>query len=218
MPDVPLILKLKRQEHKGVAIAQDIILKKVYRIFPDAVFHGGTAIWRCYQGNRFSEDVDLYLKRDIPRLNTLFKELVREGFQIKKKKIGKNSLYSTLARDRTTVRLEALFLKKDGILADYLTSEGMIMTVISLSPEALVLEKAQAYLNRKKVRDLYDTFFLLRHVKTAEEIAPVIRRWVDKYSPPVDEKNLKVIIIEGLVPSSEKMLEYIRRWEQQNTK
>ena len=31
------------------------------RVEPDATLYGGTAIWRCYGGNRFSEDIHIYL-------------------------------------------------------------------------------------------------------------------------------------------------------------
>lgn len=60
---IPLILQLKRQNHKELAIAQDIMVENIFNI-EDAVFHGGTAIWRCYGGNRFSEVIDLYLPND----------------------------------------------------------------------------------------------------------------------------------------------------------
>jgi predicted nucleotidyltransferase component of viral defense system len=58
---IPLILRLKRANHKELAKAQDIIVKALYETFNEAVFHGGTCIWRCYGGNRFSEDIDVYL-------------------------------------------------------------------------------------------------------------------------------------------------------------
>ncbi|MBM3309818.1 MAG: hypothetical protein FJY77_06125, partial [Candidatus Altiarchaeales archaeon] len=56
MTNIPLALRLKKQAHKKVAEAQDIIVRELYNVFDNAVLHGGTAIWRCYQGNRFSED------------------------------------------------------------------------------------------------------------------------------------------------------------------
>jgi len=54
MVSIPLILKLKKKSEKEIAYAQDIVVGELYKFFPDAVIHGGTAIWRCYQGNRFS--------------------------------------------------------------------------------------------------------------------------------------------------------------------
>ena len=61
---IPLILKLKRAQQKEIAKAQDIIVNTLYEVFENAVLHGGTSIWRCYNGNRFSEDVDVYIVKD----------------------------------------------------------------------------------------------------------------------------------------------------------
>ena len=57
---IPLALRIKKAQHKEIAEAQDIVVEELYRIFSKAVFHGGTSIWRCYNGNRFSEDIDVY--------------------------------------------------------------------------------------------------------------------------------------------------------------
>ena len=58
MTEIPLILKLKKQNHKELAEAQDIMIENIFDV-DDAVLHGGTAIWRCYKGKRFSEDIDI---------------------------------------------------------------------------------------------------------------------------------------------------------------
>ena len=45
-----------------LAELQDEVIDIIYnRVEPDATLYGGTAIWRCYGGNRFSEDIDIYL-------------------------------------------------------------------------------------------------------------------------------------------------------------
>ena len=59
---LPLHHKLKKKIHKTIALAQDILVMKMYEKFPNAIIHGETAIWRCYGSNRFSEDVDVYLQ------------------------------------------------------------------------------------------------------------------------------------------------------------
>jgi hypothetical protein len=58
MSSIPLALKLKKRTHRTVAYAQDLIVPQIYVSFPFSVVHEGTAIWRCYGGNRFSEDKD----------------------------------------------------------------------------------------------------------------------------------------------------------------
>lgn len=63
---IPLMLKLRKSAHKDIAAAQDLIVESLYDTFNDAVLHGGTCIWRCYQGKRFSEDIDMYIPKDLP--------------------------------------------------------------------------------------------------------------------------------------------------------
>ena len=212
MPEIPLILKLKKQMHKDIASAQDIIVKELYNVFDKAVFHGGTVIWRCYKGNRFSEDIDVYIPKDENKINTLFLNLEKRGFIIKKKKISKNSLYSSMELNRTLVRFEALFKEQKGSLKEYSTSDGNLIIVYTLTPEELIKEKTNAYLARLKIRDLYDIFFLLRYVQDKKHVSRELNRLIKEFKEPIDEKDLKVLIIEGLVPTTEKMSEYITRF------
>ncbi|MFH1246948.1 MAG: nucleotidyl transferase AbiEii/AbiGii toxin family protein, partial [Candidatus Micrarchaeota archaeon] len=59
----PLANKLKKRLHLETATLQDEVVDLIYSI-SSPVLHGGTAIWRCYAGNRFSEDLDFYMPRD----------------------------------------------------------------------------------------------------------------------------------------------------------
>lgn len=174
------------------------------------MLHSGTAIWRCYGGNRFSEDVDVYIAKDVKKLAKLFSMLEKMGFVVEKRKIGERSLYSTLRFNRTVVRFEAVFKAASGSLKEYETAEGNLLTVYTLKPEELIGEKVAAYLNRFKVRDLYDIFFLLRYVEDFSLVRKALERFLAGFKAPVDEKDLKVLILEGLVPSSQKMLDYIK--------
>lgn len=186
-------------------------MRELYSVFDDAVLHGGTGIWRCYHGNRFSEDIDVYMKKDIKKLNVLFERLKHKGFFIEKKKIGEKSLFSTLKFNRAVVRFEALFKKADGSLKEYEAIDGNFITVYVLTPEELVNEKADAYLKRLKIRDLYDVFFLLRYVSNDSEVREKLKLLIKAFKSPVDEKELKVLIFEGLAPAAEKMIEYIKK-------
>src|SRR3989338_3986339 len=162
---LPIQLKLKRKIHNDIAYAQDLIVETIYEFFPSAVIHGGTAIWRCYQGNRFSEDIDMYIIKNPEKINLFFEALKKGGFKIAKKKIWEKSIHSTLELNRTIVRFEAIFKKINGTLKEYQTAEGNLITIYTLTPEELIKEKVNAYLKRYKVRDLYDIFFLLRYVE-----------------------------------------------------
>jgi predicted nucleotidyltransferase component of viral defense system len=209
---IPLCLKIKRKYHKEIAAAQDVVVELLYSMFPQAVLHGGIAIWRCYSGTRFSEDLDVYISRDVERINRLFAALERRGFEIPKRRIKKNALYSALRMGRAEVRLEALFKLVKGTLREYETVDGNLLTVYALSPEDLLREKVEAYLTRRKVRDLYDVFFLLRLMPKTEETKSAVSRLLAKFRPPVDERELRAVILSGAVPSVSSMLEYMRRW------
>ncbi|MBU1199879.1 MAG: nucleotidyl transferase AbiEii/AbiGii toxin family protein [Nanoarchaeota archaeon] len=209
---IPLILKLKKTRHKEIAKAQDMIIEELYRFFDKAVLHGGTAIWRCYSGNRFSEDIDVYLRKDIKKVNALFDSLEKKGFIIKKKKISEKSIFSNLQINRTMVRFEAVFKEQEGFLKEYETSDGNLITIYTLIPEILIKEKVNAYLNRFKIRDLYDIFFLLRYVKNKKEVEKELKRLLKNFKDPLDKENLKIFIIVGLTPDVQAMLSYIERW------
>ena len=121
---IPLILRLRKEIHKKIAEAQDLIVQEMLNSFNSVVLHGGTAIWRCYKGNRFSEDIDVYIQKDINKINLFFKNLEKKGFVIKKKRIKENSLFSDLQFNRVSVKFEALFKNVKGVLKDYETIEG----------------------------------------------------------------------------------------------
>ncbi len=215
MEQIPLQVRLKREVHRKIASAQDLILKEVYSIFNKAVLHGGTAIWRCYSGKRFSEDLDFYLPKDREKLEQLFERLKKSGFEIKKKKISDRSIYSELELARTSVRLEATFQNIHGVLCDYEMSEGNFISIYSLTPEAFLAEKINTYLKRLKVRDLWDIFFLLKSVKGLKQVKEM-GALIKNYKKPVDEEDLKAILLEGMVPSAQEMIDYIhRKWEQE---
>jgi len=208
--NIPLSLRIKKESHRKIAFVQDIIVEEIYKIINNAVFHGGTAIWRCYQGKRFSEDLDFYFPKNHLLIEELFKNLEKRGFKIIKKKISQTSVYSEFEFERVFVRLEATYQNIKGKLVDYETINGNWMSVYSLSPEQFVIEKTNAYLKRFKIRDLYDVFFLLKRVNDLNLIKSEIKRLLSHYKKPIDENDLRVIILEGLVPSSEEMIDYIK--------
>jgi len=206
---IPLILRLRKAAHREIAKAQDLIVAALYEVFNDAVIHGGTSIWRCYQGNRFSEDVDVYIPRDVKKAERLFELFSKKGFVVEKKRIKENSIYSLLRLNDTQVRFEALFKVVSGPIKEYETAEGNLLTVYALTPEELIREKAATYLKRQKIRDLYDIFFLLRYVKNISQVRNVLKELISNFREPQDERELKVLLYEGLVPSVQKMLAYI---------
>ena len=209
---IPIILKLKKEIHKNIAGAQDIIVEEIYRVFNDAVLHGGTAIWRCYKGNRFSEDIDVYMDLEKEKIDLLFENLKKLGFIIIKKRIKGNSLYSVLSLNDTQVQLEAVFKKENKFLKEYETSQGLFLNVYTLTPEDLIKEKTKTYLKRRKIRDLYDVFFLLRYVKNKEEIKNELEQFILNFEQSIDPENLQIMILTPPIPTIKEMKEYIERW------
>lgn len=213
MERMPLQVRLKRESHRRIAYAQDLIVREVYNVFGRAVLYGGTAIWRCYQGKRFSEDLDFYFPKDKKQIDVLFDNLKRIGFAIKKKKVSDSSVYSEMEMDRVYVRLEATFQNISGVICDYEMSDGNFIKIYSLTVEGFLAEKANTYLKRFKVRDLWDIFFLLKSAKDPGKVKE-IEKVIKNYKRPIDEKDLKAILLEGIVPSADDMIDYIRRkWE-----
>ena len=213
MIKIPLQIRLKREIHRKIAFAQDLIVKEVYSVFDKAVLHGGTAIWRCYRGLRFSEDLDFYFPKDMEKIQTFFKNLNKSGFEIKKKKISENSIYSELLLNGLSVRLESTFQKISGIISDYELSDGNTMSIYSLTKEDFIKEKSTTYLKRFKVRDLWDVFFLLKFIENPKSIKE-LNQLIKNYKKPLDEENLKAILLEGITPSANEMMSYIKRkWE-----
>jgi len=209
---IPLNQRLKRRQHIEIARLQDIVVETLYRVFPESVLHGGTAIWRCYSGSRFSEDIDVYMERNEEKIEELFNQFKSAGFTVAKKRVKENSLYSKLVFNGTEIRFEAVFKKINGVVMEYEAYEGMLINIYTLLPEDMIIEKVSAYLKRRKIRDLYDIFFLLRYVKDAQKIRPRLNELLENFVEPADEKELKILILVGAAPRKEDMLDYIRRW------
>jgi len=203
---------MRKERHKKIAEVQDTAVETLYRVFPRAVLHGGTAIWRCYSGNRFSEDIDVYIEKDVEKINRFFEELKKAGFEIIKKRMTENSLYSLLSFGGTEVRFEALFRHAEGVVKEYETYEGILFNVFTLTPEQMTMEKIGAYLKRRKIRDLYDIFFLLRYVANVEKLKPNLRNLLRNFKEPIDEGELKALILFGAIPTKEDIVEYLRGW------
>jgi len=211
---LPIEKKLRKKIHKQVALAQDILILEVYNIFPKAIIHGDTAIWRCYGSNRFSEDVDFYFPPEVKeKLQVLTENLKKRGFIIEKFKRTNNTIFAKFSYLNTSIRLEAVLKKiKNYVTKNFEMSDGTFILVNTLSPEEMILEKISAYKKRKKVRDLYDIFFLLKFVENKEKIKEALKDFLEKFEKPEDEKELKVLIISGSIPNVESMVEAMRAW------
>jgi len=146
------------------------------------------------------------------KIDLLFENLKKLGFIIIKKRIKGNSLYSVLSLNDTQVQLEAVFKKENKFLKEYETSQGLFLNVYTLTPEDLIKEKTKTYLKRRKIRDLYDVFFLLRYVKNKEEIKNELEQFILNFEQSIDPENLQIMILTPPIPTIKEMKEYIERW------
>lgn len=220
MPKIPLEKRLKKNIHKKTALAQDLLMDAVYTHFPKAIVHGGTVIWRCYNGNRFSEDVDIYLPKkeyDADIFNNFLNSLKDKGFFVKKFKKTANSIFSKFELYGIEVRLEAVFKDvRNFIVKPFELTDGTFMNVYTLSPEDLLVEKILTYRNRKKVRDLYDIWFLSNLVSDIDKIKHYLEDFSKELEEPNDYNTLKALMIFGAVPSLKNLIEGVRIWAKKN--
>jgi len=209
---IPLFNRLKKKLHVDIALLQDEVVDLVYLISPKAVLHGGTAVWRCYAGNRFSEDLDFYLAINSGFEARFRKAIESRGLSLLKFKRTKNTIFSKLSNNAVQIRFEASFRKPKSIeIRPFERADGTFMNVFSLPLEELLFEKAVAYSNRRLARDIYDVYMLSSLALLDKKLSKKALSIIEKAGRPSDEKNLKAIVFSGAVPSFEQMLLALRR-------
>lgn len=140
------------------------------------LFKGGTALKIIYQSPRFSEDLDFSGFRIsssvIEQLveNTLL-EIEREGLEVEIKESTKTSggylaiINFNFLGYSVDVQLEISLRRKNATSGSVILIASDLIppyTILQLPEEVLVDEKIQALLTRKKLRDFYDLYFILR--------------------------------------------------------
>ncbi|HUB92578.1 MAG TPA: nucleotidyl transferase AbiEii/AbiGii toxin family protein [Candidatus Saccharimonadales bacterium] len=212
---MPIEKKLADELQIKKARLQDTVMEAVYRLIPSAVLHGGTAIWRCYSGNRFSDDLDLYLKeKDIVRLrDNLTWELRRYDARINKATVVGDSTVIDIEGEGVRLKLEAgpSRGKIKPIEKNYEKTDGTFISIVSLSPEDFMYEKMNAYSSRRYVRDIYDIYHLSSIADPDRKLRKGLCSFLKNIKEPVDENVLGSIIYSGSVPSFEGMVSEISR-------
>lgn len=210
--NIPLEKRLKKRMHSELAFLQDEVLEMLYSIDNRLVLHGGTAVWRCYRGNRFSEDLDMYstsvaqVKEKLPQLAKV------HSIQVNKLKTTENLLFAKLSAQGTEVRVEINYSAKIlPCFKSYEKADGSYMEILTLPAEDLIIEKINAYQSRKFVRDIYDIYHLSNYVAEPEKIKEVMLKFLQDIKPPIDEKNLKTLVYTGAVPSFSSIIESLKR-------
>ena len=208
---------------------EDVLMELLYSEYKSLVFHGGTAIWRCYSGNRYSRDLDFYYKAGSKSKSECYKMFIKffkdRGFSVK------NSSYNHLSdtmqfllESNVKMKVDINFGYKAGVPTEYLKVDGSRIVVLALTQEEILDEKIGAYFdklhNQSKIKqpeaqDLYDISYLVTLIKrknpqTLERAQKLIAEIRD--NPPPNMRSLGSVILAGLPPTFDMMLETIRKW------
>lgn len=198
-------------EKRNKAILQDEVIRAMFSATTHAVLHGGTTVWRCYGGKRFSKDIDIYVSKS-GTVNRILNRLAINGLNPERDKQRRTKGFYTLRGHGADVSLQITSKRENGIITAYTNADGTLASVYALSPEKLVSEKIEAYEDRLDERDLYDMMTLTHAVANKNEIIGRLKEFLAGIKEPYNKGVLKDIVYEGIAPSFEEIVEYMRRW------
>jgi predicted nucleotidyltransferase component of viral defense system len=213
---IPIIKLLKKREYQELSKFQDEVVTTLYQVDSRLILHGGTAIWRCFSGSRFSSDIDAYIssKGELKRLKAgVLSAASAQGMKVEKIKDTGNLIFMAFSSGDTYLKVEMNYVKGhiNAIPTRFEKVDGTYTEILTLRPEDLILEKIAAYSDRKFIRDIYDMYILSDYVSDAVKIKKAVLTFTDKIEKPVNEKDLMALIYSGPVPSFNTMVEHIRR-------
>jgi predicted nucleotidyltransferase component of viral defense system len=216
--NIPLRNRLQKRAQVDVALLEDVLVRILYELDDTVEIHGGTAIWRCYGGKRFSKDIDVYVSSQDRW--TVIKEKVRDTAEKYNAKVLKvkdtgNLIFMELLLDNIYSEIDVNYKKyyKNPVIRQFENLDGTFYDVLTLPAEILILEKLEAYNDRHYITDLYDMRILIDHADITK-IKTELKRFISALEAPEEmeqeEKRLKDLIFEGPVPSFKTLLEYIK--------
>lgn len=192
------------------AALQDLVIGIIFRSTSGAVFHGGTCVWRCYNGRRFSKDIDIYIAKE-SSIKKILSRLIQEGLDVRKDAQMRSTIFYTI-KNSTDIYLQINKKSMKGAVIPYVLADGTLMNTYSLTAEAIILEKILAYNDRRLERDIYDIMVLLNSVVKKESVRRELMAFLLQVKPPKDPGALKDLVYEGVVPNFSEIVEYIKRW------
>ncbi len=211
----PIANILLRKDFVEIAQLQDETIEGLYELDPKIVLHGGTAIWRCYNGNRFSYDIDAYVSSE-RELNAVANELTftvrRRGGQLDKLNIIERTAMGQVSDGHARVKLDIMYQRKPvkSIIKEYTRIDGTLFNVLTLSAEDFIIEKVGAYGSRGYLRDLYDIYHLINYVGDKTKIREALLDFLRDIEKPSNRNDLEMIVYAGVAPSFDEMIDYIR--------
>lgn len=161
---------------------QHLLLWQLYSHTQEPIFKGGTALRVVYGGNRYSEDLDFNASEDPAVLQSIWEKVIRRLTDFGLVAEMRNAWASDVGysfdvsfqgplhdgqdhskgkiRIDINRRLEDVETRRELVTCEYDDVRPFVVTV--LTPEHLLAEKVRALLVRRKPRDLYDLWLLLR--------------------------------------------------------
>ena len=189
--------KIKELSRKSQSRIENIVREYIQHLFlsslykqkeaENLLFKGGTALKIIYRSPRFSEDLDFSSKNFLNKrrienifVNTLT-EISKENIKIdlKEAKFTSGGYLGILFYDFYDLSGEIFFevsLREKGRIEREVTTivseYSPTYIILHLSSKQIVKEKIAALLKRRKARDYYDLYFILRH--------PILNKFLQK--------------------------------------
>ena len=145
----------------------------------------------------------------------LNKAAARYGARVVKLRDTGNVIFAELLLGNIFSEIDINYKKyhKDPVIKPYENLDGTFYEVLSLPPEALILEKMDAYNDRRSITDIYDIGVLVDFADIAE-IGSRLKGFVSSLKQPdeleKEEARLKGLIYEGPLPSFETLADHIK--------
>ena len=213
--DLPISNVLKRGSELETAQLEDEVMGVLTNITDKMALHGGTAVWRCYNGKRFSTDIDVYIWAEDFK-DKFIHAAAGVGLDVTKFR-EKGVTFIHVKKNNTEIKIEPRNVEKYALLMPYERVDGSKINILVLSPEDLILEKIDAYNDRRAYKDLYDITILLNSVKQPGKVKGALQEFVKKIQTPDENiqsySEFKAVIYAGIVPTYQKMVEFIKRWQ-----
>jgi len=208
----PIEIKLKSHIQVAIARVQDLTMESLLALDSKIILHGGTAIWRCYNGKRFSYDIDIYVSKS--QREKIYKELT---WELSKRNLSMNYNAMTeniisVFNNEAKVKLEMMINARiKSITKEYERADGSFMFVNTLSADAFINEKIKAYESRRYERDLYDIYHLVSTQEISKKTRNALISFINKMQPPIDKGSLSSVVYEGAVPNYNNLVDGIKR-------
>lgn len=147
-------------------------------------FKGGTALRLVFRSPRFSEDIDFTASRNSGLFEDLFQDTLlameQEGLKIAVQESKSTTgghlaiIEATIHKQKIEIKIEASQRKTKSITGEKAAVSSDIVpsyTVQILDRQTLIFEKISALLTRRKIRDFFDLYYILRAQMGTKSIA-----------------------------------------------